>query len=988
MAFRGNPRLRGHRETYEYSEAELTEYLKCRADFEYWAEKYAKIATLDDGIVTIKLRGYQKRMIRTIKNLPKQGKRGMVVLAPRQCGKTTGIYLYILWLIIFFEYKRVAIIANKGANARKVIRDIKQAYEFLPLWMQPGVKDGGWSKGSIELENGSMVVSGSTTSDSIRGQTFHCLSGRSEVIVRFANGEVYKTTMRGLNEQDESTFVKLNNVYFGNDRPVSEKQISGLVQPNNAFGLERYDRTPSHNPTKPWWYGCSVKPEAIERKSSFGSTSFIDQNNHGTTFAENAIRLCSNDVGKTGKTCGDGLEIPESSHSSIGRESIETDERSSFDRGMEETDFGIQQGKNFVERNQNQNIGFQERKFEGRSEDERTQAENIGSEYGESPSVCCENEQESREDSQDSGKTSWNETKRKITRIDEPTTERETVSVEGGSWNHIGRDTREDASISNSSSTAFGDLWGQDIEVFTDEGWKRFEGCVNNGFKKTWRLNLSNGLTIGATDNHEFSTYRGWVRLDALQSDDMVDTVHGQSNVASIEYVGEEDVYDLLNVEDIHCFYSNGIKVHNCVYIDEYAFIPKHAADDFMKSVLPTILSGKSAQLFATSTPKGMNQFWRMWRKAEAGKGMLVPVKIDYTEVPNYTKPEFKKMIIETEGLATWRQEFECKFLGSSKTLINAECLEEMALKLLPEPIVRHFDDKFKIWEKPSKGASYILAVDSGKGVGGDYSIVQVLRIYGMHKAEQVAVFADNYTPINDFAQICVSIARYYNNSEIIVENNDLGGVLCERIFEQLGYDRLVSYEKDYFGVRSNKKNKAIGNIALREYIESNWVKLNDEETVKEFSFYEEVRDNVFQAIEGEHDDRVMSLLWALFWLKSNSEFEDEGINQINARFRIHDKELGYEDTGMGDGDADWMGGGGSTGDWLGDSDSRQSASIFGKSATADNLFSGFGGGDDDFFGSMKVGANSPNHNSMRFENGGYRHSNGALAFEDDIPSL
>lgn len=420
MAFRGNPRLRGHRETYEYSEAELTEYLKCRADFEYWAEKYAKIATLDDGIVTIKLRGYQKRMIRTIKNLPKQGKRGMVVLAPRQCGKTTGIYLYILWLIIFFEYKRVAIIANKGANARKVIRDIKQAYEFLPLWMQPGVKDGGWSKGSIELENGSMVVSGSTTSDSIRGQTFHCLSGRSEVIVRFANGEVYKTTMRGLNEQDESTFVKV-------------------------------DGTPT---------------------------------------------------------------------------------------------------------------------------------------------------------------------------------------------------------------TALCDMW-LDMEVLTDEGWKRFDGCVNNGFKKTWRLTLSNGLSIDATDNHEFSTSRGWVRLDDLQSDDMVDTVHGQSNVSSIEYVGEEDVYDLLNVEDIHCFYSNGIKVHNCVYIDEYAFIPKHAADDFMKSVLPTILSGKSAQLFATSTPKGMNQFWRMWRKAEAGKGMLVPVKIDYTEVPNYTKPEFKKMIIETEGLQTWRQEFE-----------------------------------------------------------------------------------------------------------------------------------------------------------------------------------------------------------------------------------------------------------------------------------------------------------------------------------------
>lgn len=328
-----------------------------------------------------------------------------------------------------------------------------------------------------------------------------------------------------------------------------------------------------------------------------------------------------------------------------------------------------------------------------------------------------------------------------------------------------------------------------------------------------------------------------------------------------------------------------------------------------------------------------------------------------------------------------------CKFLGSSKTLINAECLEEMTLKIPPDPIAKMMDDKFKIWEKPVKGCTYILAVDVGKGVGGDHSIIQVLRIYGMHKAEQVAVFGDNFTPINDFAQIVVSIARYYNQSEIIVENNDLGGVLCERIFEQLGYDRLVSYEKDYFGVRSNKKNKAIGNIALREYIESNWVKLNDEETIKELSFYEEVRDNIFQAITGEHDDRAMSLLWALFWLKSNSEFEDENISQINPRYRIHDKEIGYEDTGMGDGDADWMGGGGSSGgDWLSDSPQRNQASMFGR--TTDALFSGFGSDEDDLFGGVKAGSNSTQKTLLKPENGGYRHSNGALAFEDDIPSL
>ena len=717
MGFRGNTKLRGHREEYTYSEEQLAEYMRCRDDFEYWVERYAKVATLDDGIVTIKLRGYQRRMVRTIKALPSMKKRGMVVLAPRQCGKTTAIYLYILWLVIFHEYKRVAIIANKGAGARKIVRDIKQAYEFLPIWMQPGIKQGGWNKGQVELENGSIIASGSTTSDSIRGMTFHCVAGDSEAVVRTQSGTVYKTTVRELHQ-----------------------------------------------------------------------------------------------------------------------------------RGDEQ------------------------------------------------------------------------------------------------------------------------------LEVLTSSGWKPFDGCALNGTKITRLLTLTNGLSVRTTDDHRIETARGWVELQDLTTDDQVCTQQGLSAVVSVSDPREELVYDLVNVEDVHCFYANGISVHNCVYCDEYGFINKNLADEFMKSVLPTIMAGKTAQLFATSTPKGMNHFWRMWRKAEAGLGMFAPVKVDYMEIPAYADPAFKQMIIETEGLSTWNQEFANKFLGSSKTLINADTLERMALKLSPPPIAEHFDGKLKIWELPRVDATYITSVDSSKGVGGDNAVVHVLRIDGMHKCEQVATFADNYTPINDFAQICVSIARYYYESEIIVENNDLGGVLCERIFENLGYDRLVSYEKDYFGVRSSKKSKAIGNIALREYVESGWVKLNDEETIKEFSFYEEIHKDVFGAITGEHDDRVMALMWGLYFLRGNSEYEDEAAAQINPRFRLHPDDeraaAGMPAT-MGDGDADWMGGrsASKSNDWMGGDDGMGSsgATLFGRSAQRnDDMFAMVGEDDGGLFGSTAARNAPANHRQQQ----------------------
>jgi hypothetical protein len=59
------------------------------------------------------------------------------------------------------------VLANKGAGAREIISRLRLAYEALPKWLQRGVKE--WNKGSIELENGCKVVSGTTTSSSLRG---------------------------------------------------------------------------------------------------------------------------------------------------------------------------------------------------------------------------------------------------------------------------------------------------------------------------------------------------------------------------------------------------------------------------------------------------------------------------------------------------------------------------------------------------------------------------------------------------------------------------------------------------------------------------------------------------------------------------------------------------------------------------------------------------------------------------------------------------
>ena len=45
----------------------------------------------------------------------------------------------------------------------------------------------------------------------------------------------------------------------------------------------------------------------------------------------------------------------------------------------------------------------------------------------------------------------------------------------------------------------------------------------------------------------------------------------------------------------------------NIIFLDEFAFIPTHIADEFFSSVYPTISSGKSTKVIIISTPKGRN---------------------------------------------------------------------------------------------------------------------------------------------------------------------------------------------------------------------------------------------------------------------------------------------------------------------------------------------------------------------------------------------
>ncbi len=167
-SYLGNPLLKRANVSVEWSEETISEYQRCMDDPLYFIEKYIKIVSLDQGIVSFDLFPFQKEIVGTIhKN------RFTICKLPRQSGKTTTLVAYILHYVLFNNNINVAILANKAATARDILSRLQLAYEHLPKWLQQGVLS--WNKGSLELENGSRIVAGATSSSAVRGGSYNMI---------------------------------------------------------------------------------------------------------------------------------------------------------------------------------------------------------------------------------------------------------------------------------------------------------------------------------------------------------------------------------------------------------------------------------------------------------------------------------------------------------------------------------------------------------------------------------------------------------------------------------------------------------------------------------------------------------------------------------------------------------------------------------------------------------------------------------------------
>ena len=164
----GNPQVKRDGIVTQWTEHQVVEYSRCMKDPVYFAKNYAKVISLDRGLVKFDLYPYQEKMFKHFND-----NRFSIVLACRQSGKSISSVAYLLWYAIFHPEKTIAVLANKGATAREMLARVTLMLENLPFFLQPGCK--ALNKGSIEFSNNSRIIAAATSGSSIRGMSVNLL---------------------------------------------------------------------------------------------------------------------------------------------------------------------------------------------------------------------------------------------------------------------------------------------------------------------------------------------------------------------------------------------------------------------------------------------------------------------------------------------------------------------------------------------------------------------------------------------------------------------------------------------------------------------------------------------------------------------------------------------------------------------------------------------------------------------------------------------
>jgi hypothetical protein len=358
-----------------------------------------------------------------------------------------------------------------------------------------------------------------------------------------------------------------------------------------------------------------------------------------------------------------------------------------------------------------------------------------------------------------------------------------------------------------------------------------------------------------------------------------------------------------------------GYTIH-VLYADEFAHIQSGIADDFWRSVYPTLSAGEVSQCIISSTPNGEdNVFFEIWDKSQKGLNSFVPIRVDWWEVPGHDD-EWAEKMKKDFGEDRFSQEFGLDFnRGGSNLLLSGADLafitrlqkeyvfQELMNTELEETQYRNlrwhpdFDPNKKF---NTKNDRFIISIDTGEGKDeeetkdNDYNICNIfhvqpksiaqlkrlrndeMKIENMFRAFQVGLYRDNIKDEENCANVTKSVIFDQIGSQfckLLVEMNFNGKFFLDKFSQHDDFDDSIIlhtyHTKPVLGEKPPRKKAGFkvtgGDKDLfcklgKKMVNNRLLVINEFETIKEFKAFGKNKHGKWKGL-GVHDDIAMSTI-------------------------------------------------------------------------------------------------------------------------------
>ena len=321
------------------------------------------------------------------------------------------------------------------------------------------------------------------------------------------------------------------------------------------------------------------------------------------------------------------------------------------------------------------------------------------------------------------------------------------------------------------------------FKILSSSGFVPLKSIQKTEQTESIKLKLENGIELICSRNHQLLDSRNeWiVAQDTLNKE--VLTKDGVSKVVSISDVGKRELYAFTVDSEQHEYLANGIASHNCVCIDEAAYVSH--LDNIMNAINPTLSRDDNAELILTTTPAGKNgDFYELYSDALNDDNWYVQYTTIHDAINDGLNANIQSLKTLCPDKDVFAQEYECQFLSEYGSLIDVSLID-------------YYDDL------PSGNRTNYLGMDIGSR--SDRSAIVILRKIGE------VVYLDDIVVLNkmEYNQQLQMVKEIHNINKFnagYIDETGIGSAFAEFVkknvsskitgFTFTGSNKTPMYEK------------------------------------------------------------------------------------------------------------------------------------------------------------------------------------------------